>query len=93
MNVKVPYQLKNTAVIRFERFGALVYRHDNCKLYFIHCSDIADFIGALNGDRPLDEAVSDFLASRNLPASKGSALFNAVERMDAMGIVSAAPAS
>ena len=93
MNVKVPDRLANTAAIRFERFGALVYRYDNCRLYFIHGSDVADFIADLDGDRPLDEAVSNFLARRNLPASKGSTLFRAVERMDAMGIVSAAPAS
>ena len=91
MNVTQHYQLAQGVAIRSERFGALVYRYDNRRLFFIRSREAADFVAGLDGACPLDEAVADFVARHALPPSTGDALLSTVGQLERMGIVSAVP--
>lgn len=93
MNVTARYRLADGVAIRPERFGALVYRYDNRRLYFIHSSEAADFVSGLDGTHPLDRAVEDFVAHNALPESAGETLLTTVAQLERMGIVSAVPAA
>jgi mycofactocin biosynthesis protein MftB len=93
MNVTTPYRLANGVAIRSERFGALVYRYDNRRLYFIHSQHVADFVASLDGAHPLEEAVKDFVAHHALPASTKHTLLQTVGQLETMGIVSTVPSA
>ena len=93
MNMQAPYKLVKDATIRHERFGALIYRYDNRRLYFIHSVDVADFIMTLDGRLSLEAAVSRFLADRHFPAPHGDTLVRTVKNLETMGIVNAMPAA
>jgi mycofactocin biosynthesis protein MftB len=92
MNLAACYQLAEGVAIRSERFGGLVYRYDNRRLYFLHSRDVADFVSGLDGQRPLQNALGDFLESRGLPAKTGETLVKTVVQLEKMGILVAAPA-
>lgn len=89
MNVSSAYQQAAGVSIRPERFGALVYRHDTRRLYFIHSHLVADFVLTLDGARPLGEAVEDFVNRRTLPGTAGATLLKTVGELERMGIVQA----
>ena len=91
MNVTTPYRLAPGVAIRSERFGALVYHHDTRRLHFIHSHVVADFVGGLDGARPLGDAVDRFVASHALPETTGGTLINTIERLETLGLVSAVP--
>jgi putative mycofactocin binding protein MftB len=91
MNVSSAYQQADGVSIRPERFGALVYRHDTRRLCFIRSHLAAEFVGSLDGTRPLAQAVEDFVARRALPEDAGDMLLNAVGELERMGIVQAVP--
>jgi len=93
MNVITPYRQADGVSIRPERFGALVYRYDNRRLYFIHSHLAADFVAGLDGTRPLGQAVGDFVAQRALPESAGEMLLRTVDQLERMGILRAEPAA
>jgi putative mycofactocin binding protein MftB len=93
MNAAVPYRLAQGVAFRSERFGALVYRYNNRRLYFIHSQDVADFVAGLDGARPLEEAVKDFVAHHALPASTEHTLFHTIGQLERMGIVSNVPSA
>ena len=93
MNVTAPYRLAQGVAIRSERFGALVYRYDNRRLYFIHSRDAADFVAGLDGARPLEEAVNDFVSHRALPSSTADTLVDTVGKLERMGIISVVPSA
>ena len=93
MNVKTPYRLAEGVAMRSERFGALIYRYDNRQLYFIHSIDVADFVSRLDGARPLDETVEDFLGGYERPPVSGDTLVHTVGKLEKMGIVTAASAA
>ena len=87
MNRICRYQLAQNVAIRPERFGALVYNHDNRQLYFIHSHLVADFMIGLDGARPLGETVEAFVAQRALPASAADTLLETIGRLERMGMV------
>ena len=93
MSASACYRLADGVAIRPERFGALVYRYDNRRLYFIHSHAVADFVGGLDGTRPLDEAVARFVRERALPAGVGDTLRDTVDKLQRMGIVMTKPLS
>jgi putative mycofactocin binding protein MftB len=87
MNLATCYRLADGVAIRSERFGGLVYRYDNRRLYFLHSHEIADFVGGLDGLRPLKKALEDFLVSRGLPETAGETLVKTVAQLEKIGIL------
>ncbi len=87
MNCAGRYRLAPGVTIRFESFGGLIYRHDNRRLYFLRSHEIAEFISGLDGLRPLDQAIAEFVASRGLAKALTSSLVAGVAQMEKMGIV------
>jgi putative mycofactocin binding protein MftB len=81
------YRLAQNVAIRPERFGALVYNHDNRQLYFIHSHLVADFMIGLDGARPLGEAIEAFVAHRALSASAADTRLETGGRLERMGMV------
>jgi mycofactocin biosynthesis protein MftB len=92
MNLATHYRLAEGVAIRSERFGGLVYRYDNRRLYFLHSRDVADFVSGLDGLRPLQKALEDFLVDRGLPTTAGGTLVKTVAQLEKMGILVPAPA-
>ncbi len=91
MNLASCYRLADGVAIRSERFGGLVYRYDNRRLYFLHSREVADFVSALDGLRPLQTALGDFVESRGLPAKTSGTLVKTVAQLEKMGILVPAP--
>ncbi len=81
MNLDARYRLSQHAVIRAERFGGLVYRHDNRRLYFLHSRELVDFVSGLDGARPLAAALDNFLAARALPENTREVFVKALAQL------------
>ncbi len=89
MNLDAPYRLARGVAIRPERFGGLVYRYDNRRLFFLHSHDLVDFVSGLNGSSPLGEALEDFLQARALPESARDIFIKAVTQLEKLNILDA----
>ncbi len=87
MNLSVCYRLAPGVAIRRERFGGLVYRYDNRRLYVLHSHDVVNFVSGLDSVRPLGEALDDFLASRGFPEASRETLVKAIARLEELGIL------
>ena len=87
MNLASCYRLAQGAAIRSERFGGLVYRYDNRRLYFLHSHAMVDFVSGLDGLRPLGEALDDFLVTRGLPESARETFIKAIAQLERLGIL------
>ena len=82
------YRLAPGVAIRPERFGGLVYRYDNRRLYFLHSHQAVEFINGLDGNRSLQETLDDFLTSRTMPRSTTrETLVKTVAQLERMGIL------
>lgn len=81
------YRLAPGVAIRPERFGGLVYRYDNRRLYFLHSHQAVEFVNYLDGSRSLQEQLDDFLAAREMPKSAGETLIKTVARLEQLGIL------
>ena len=92
MNTAAHYRLAEGVAIRPERFGALVYRYDNRRLYFIHSRTAADFVGGLDGAHPLGQAVAAFVDRHALPPEAGDTLLGTLDQLETMGLICADPA-
>lgn len=84
------YRLAPGVAFRPERFGGLVYRYDNRRLYFLHSHQVVEFINGLDGRRPLQEAVDDFLTARDRSPSTAEALVKAVAQLEQRGLLTQA---
>jgi len=84
------YQLAPGVAIRPERFGGLVYRYDNRRLYFLHSHQAVEFVKQLDGRRTLQAQLDDFLADRQMPQSAGESLVKAVAQLEKLGILTQA---
>jgi len=87
MNMDACYQLSRSAAIRPERFGGLVYRYDNRRLYFLYSRDVVDFVGALDGSRPLGQALDEFFRARDLPAASRPAFLRALAQLMSLEVL------
>lgn len=92
MNLAARYRLADGVAIRAERFGGLIYRHDNRRLYFLRSQQAADFLIGLNGTRSLEQAIEDFRVSRGVATTLESELVGAVAQLARIGIVTLVPA-
>lgn len=81
------YQLAPGVAIRPERFGGLVYRYDNRRLYFLHSHQAVEFVSSLDGCRSLQETLDHFLADREMPQSAAESLVKAVAQLEKLGIL------
>ena len=87
MNRDARYRLADGVAVRPERFGGLVYRYDNRRLYFLYSDQLTQFIGGLTGECPLAEAMAAFCRNRALPAEAGEAMLKSMAPLEKMGIV------
>ena len=81
------YRLAPGVAIRPERFGGLVYRYDNRRLYFLHSHQAVEFVNRLDGCRSLQETLDDFLTSREMSPSTGETLVKAVAQLERLGLL------
>ncbi len=87
MNLDAHYQVSRDAAIRPERFGGLVYRYDNRRLYFLYSRDLVDFVCGIDPQRPLGAALDDFLAERGLAGQTRDLFVNALARLEQMNVL------
>ena len=89
MDLTACYRLSRNASIRPERFGGLVYRYDNRRLYFLYSRDLVDFVCAIDDTRPLGVALDDFFAARDLPTAARGAFVTALTQLEHMQVLAA----
>lgn len=63
MELTATYRLAPYAAIRAERFGGLIYRYDNRRLYFLHAPELVGLLSTLDGTMPLGKALDALGAS------------------------------
>ena len=81
------YRLAPGVAIRPERFGGLVYRYDNRRLYFLRSHQAVELVNHLDGRRPLREILDQLAAARGLPEAAREPLVAAVAQLERLGIV------
>ncbi len=82
------YTISNQAAIRPERFGGLVYRYDNRRLYFLYSPELVDFVSNLDGSQPLGVTIDSYLAERQLPDKTRPVFVNALSQLQKMEVLS-----
>jgi putative mycofactocin binding protein MftB len=87
MNRDARYRLADGVAVRPERFGGLVYRYDNRRLYFLYSDQLTQFIGGLKGECPLVEAMETFCQAHALSEEAGEALLKSMAPLEKLGIV------
>lgn len=87
MDLESRYCLSRHAAIRPERFGGLIYRHDNRRLYVVHSRALVDFVSGLDGTRPLAEALDSFLAARSLPETARPTVMQSLAQLVKLGVL------
>ena len=81
------YRIAPGVVIRPERFGGLVYRYDNRRLYCLRSPQIVEFLNSLKGRHSLQEALDRFLAEREIPQAMIETLLKTVAQLQRLGIL------
>lgn len=87
MHMDACYTLSRDAAIRPERFGGLVYRYDNRRLYFLYSRDLVDFVCSIDGTRPLGTALDAFLDDRALPENARAVFVKALEQLEQLKVL------
>jgi putative mycofactocin binding protein MftB len=73
MDATKRYTLSPEAALRRERFGGLVYRYDNRRLYFVHSLAMVDFLDQMDGKAPIESTIDSFLTARKVPEKQQAA--------------------
>lgn len=81
------YRLAPAAVLRRERFGGLIYRHDNRRLYFLHSPALVAFLEALERVEPLGTALDRFVAANALPPTARARFIQALTRLEQLEVL------
>lgn len=81
------YRLASGVAIRPERFGGLIYRYDNRRLYFLRSHQAVDLINHLDGQHSLQDVLNQFVAARNLPDTARASLVVAVAQLAKLGVL------
>jgi putative mycofactocin binding protein MftB len=87
MDLDRRYRLAPSAALRPERFGGLIYRYDNRRLYFLHSPELVALLGALDGSSPLGASVDAFVAAGGLPAGARERLLRALGRLEQLDVL------
>lgn len=77
------YRLAPYAVLRAERFGGLIYRYDNRRLYFLHAPELVGLLNALDGSITLDDALDMLHPSEQ---ARGQYI-RAVAHLERLGVI------
>ena len=88
MELNRTYNLSPHVVLRPERFGGLIYRHDNRRLYFLNSQVLVELLTELDGTQRLGDVLEAFVASRGLGPGDRRTLETALARLERMGILS-----
>jgi putative mycofactocin binding protein MftB len=83
MELTATYRLAPYAVLRAERFGGLIYRYDNRRLYFLHAPELVGLLNALDGRVTLDDA----LATLHAPEAARGRYIRALAHLERLGII------
>lgn len=84
------YRLVEGAVVRPERFGALIYHRPTRKLCFVHCQGVSALIRGLDGSQPMAMKVDEFLVEQGLPASAREPVLRSLARLQSLQLIVAA---
>lgn len=85
------YRLAPGVAIRPERFGGLVYRYDNRRLYFLRSHQAVEFVSGLDSGRSLREALDELLDSQAISRSARETLLETVAQLERLGILTQEP--
>ncbi len=83
MELTATYRLAPYAVLRAERFGGLIYRYDNRRLYFLHAPELVGLLNALDGRVTLDDA----LATLHTPEPARGRYIRALAHLERLGVI------
>ncbi|MBL8258355.1 MAG: mycofactocin biosynthesis chaperone MftB [Candidatus Competibacteraceae bacterium] len=84
------YRLAPGVAIRPERFGGLVYRYDNRRLYFLRSRQTVELVNRLDGRRALRDILDEFLAADPPPDAARETLLAAIGQLERLGILTRA---
>lgn len=87
MDLDRRYKLASYAALRPERFGGLIYRYDNRRLYFLHSPELVGLLGALDGDSTLGATLDAFVARGGLPSGSRERLAQALGRLEQLDVL------
>ncbi|MFV9502954.1 MAG: mycofactocin radical SAM maturase [Oscillochloridaceae bacterium umkhey_bin13] len=87
MDLNCTYRLAAQAALRPERFGGLIYRYDNRRLYFLHSHDLAGFVGGLDGGAALGTALDTFLSTRQLAPQVRPGFVRTLAALERIGVI------
>ncbi|MGB0385068.1 MAG: mycofactocin biosynthesis chaperone MftB [Ardenticatenaceae bacterium] len=88
LNLNGYYTISAKAVIRPERFGGLVYRYDNRRLYFLHSHELVEFVReALDGQQTLDATLKQFIDAHQLPANAREVFLKALVQLKKLEVI------
>jgi putative mycofactocin binding protein MftB len=73
--------------VRPERFGGLLYRHDDRTLLFLRSRPLVDLLLGLDGTRTLAEALSELAAERGLGEGELQTIKEALGRLEERGMI------
>lgn len=83
MELTAIYRLAPYAAIRAERFGGLIYRYDNRRLYFLHAPELVGLLNALDGTVTLGEA----LDALGAPEPARGRYIRALAQLERLGVM------
>ncbi|MCX7789561.1 MAG: mycofactocin biosynthesis chaperone MftB [Chloroflexaceae bacterium] len=83
MELTATYRLAPYAAIRAERFGGLIYRYDNRRLYFLHAPELVGLLNALDGTMTLDDA----LDALDAPEPARDRYIRALAQLERLGVI------
>lgn len=87
MDLDRRYRLAPYAALRPERFGGLIYRYDNRRLYFLHSPELVGLLTALDGGDTLGACVDVFVAAGGLPRGARERLVQALGRLEQLDVL------
>lgn len=83
MELTAIYRLAPYAALRAERFGGLIYRYDNRRLYFLHAPELVGLLNALDGSTTLGAA----LEAMGAPEPARGRYIRALAQLEGLGVI------
>ncbi|MCS6882671.1 MAG: mycofactocin biosynthesis chaperone MftB [Oscillochloridaceae bacterium] len=83
MELTAIYRLAPYAALRAERFGGLIYRYDNRRLYFLHAPELVGLLNILDGNVTLGAA----LEAIGAPEPARGRYIRALAQLESLGVI------